>query len=82
MSNLMELATATSTFKVGQRVIGKYCGRTYTGALNHKTHASVDGRNIIFNITLDESIVVFGTERTTIEIDTTEKDNTVYLFVL
>lgn len=74
----MILATSKSTFNQGQDVIGIYCGKHFTGKLNEFCRPTPDYENMIFAITLDYPIEVYGEKREAIEIWTNDS-NTLYL---
>jgi hypothetical protein len=68
---------ANSTWKQNQSVSGLYCGQTYQGKINNNTRPTPDYRNVIFSITLDAPITVFGATRETIEVWTNSEHNTI-----
>lgn len=61
----------------GEKVSGVYCGQEFTGKLNAYTRPTYDYRNTIFSIALDNEITVYGMKRTSIEIESNSKTNTV-----
>lgn len=65
---------AQSNWKQGQQVVGTYCGQTYSGKINEATRPTPDYNNMIFCVTLDEPITVFGEKRERIEIWTNGSD--------
>lgn len=71
-------ATAKTEFTQGQNVIGVYCGKHFTGKINENSRPTPDYKNMIFCITLDFPITVYGQERTKIEVWTNDS-NTLYI---
>ena len=69
----MEL-NAKSTWKQNQQVFGRYCDIPYSGKINNDTRPTADGRNVIFGITLDAEITVFGQKRTRISVYSNRSD--------
>jgi len=65
---------AGSTFQQGQSVIGMYCDVPYQGKINNDTRPTPDGKNIIFGVTLDNPILVFGQQRTRISVWSNRSD--------
>jgi hypothetical protein len=78
--------TADSYWKQGQKVTGFYCGKAFTGVINNNTRPTPDGRNVIFGVTLDSPIEVFGQMRERIEISPrvygfhADKEHVIYQF--
>ena len=54
----------------GQKCYGTYCGKSFSGTLNDNCRPTPDFKNIIFGVTLDEEIEVFGNKKTRLEIET------------
>jgi hypothetical protein len=67
MSACIEM-TADSYWNQGQRVKGFYCGKGFSGVINENTRPTPDGKNVIFGVTLDSPIEIFGQIRERIEI--------------
>lgn len=63
-----------SHWVLGERVQGQYMGIPFTGELNAYCRPTHDYKNVIFCVTLDKIIGVFGKDRTTIEIWTNHTD--------
>ena len=72
-------ATAKTTWKSGQKCHGTYHDIKFTGVINDNTRPTPDYRNIMFHVTLDEDIVVYGRARTTLCIETHSNEN--HLFI-
>ena len=73
-------ATAKSTFVQGQAVSGVYCNVPFTGKLNQFCRPTPDYRNMIYSITLDTPIMVYGQERTEIEFSTQQMHEVFQLY--
>ena len=71
MDNLNKL----SHWKRGERVRGLYMGVPFSGELNAYCRPTHDYKNVIFCVTLDEVIGVFGRDRTTVEVWTNHMDS-------
>lgn len=59
---------------VGERVDGLYMGVPYSGALNAYCRPTPDYKNVIYCVTLDAVMSVFGRDRTLLEIWTNHLD--------
>lgn len=70
----MRQGTAKSTWERGQRAIGVYCGKHFDGVINENTRATPDGRNVIFGVTLDNPITIYGKTRNRVEVWTNSTD--------
>lgn len=75
----MDNMSALSHWKLGERVRGVYMGVPFTGELNAYTRPTHDYRNVIFCVTLDEVIGVFGKDRTTVEVWSNHTDAENYI---
>ncbi len=77
----MDNMSALSHYKVGERVFGLYMGVPFSGELNAYCRPTHDYKNMIFCVTLDNVIGVFGKDRTTIEVWTNHMnhENTIAL---
>ena len=64
MDNMSKL----SHWQLGERVNGLYMGVPFSGELNAYCRPTHDYKNIIFCVTLDKVIGVFGRDRTTVEV--------------
>lgn len=64
-----------SHWKEGDRVYGLYMGVGYKGALNCDCRPTVDYNHVIYSVTLDKEIRVFGHDRTRLEIWTNHLDD-------
>ena len=64
----MDYMSKLSHWKLGERVIGRYMGVEFAGELNAHSRPTHDYKNMIFCVTLDKIIGVFGKDRTTVEV--------------
>ena len=64
MDNMSKL----SHWQLGERVRGLYMGVPFSGELNAYCRPTHDYKNMIFCVTLDKVIGVFGRDRTTVEV--------------
>ena len=65
MSNAL---TAKSTWKQGQEVQGIYCSVPFTGKIGPNTRPTPDGKNVIFDVIINGTIVVYGEIRDSVEV--------------
>lgn len=72
-------ATKNSIFQQGQRVIGVYCGKNFSGAIGDQTRPMPDYKNISFEVLLDFPIVVYDREENQHIFIETNSSNILYL---
>lgn len=65
------------TWEQGQQVTGIYFGQPYSVKINDNTRPTPDGKNIIFGVTLDDPIIVYGATRQRIEVFTNHISDTI-----
>jgi hypothetical protein len=66
--NKMDNMNKLSHWQLGERVRGLYMGVPFSGELNAYCRPTHDYKNMIFCVTLDKVIGVFGRDRTTVEV--------------
>jgi hypothetical protein len=71
-------ATGKSQWKQNQAVKGVYCNIEYSGKIDNRTRDTPCGKQLIFGITLDKPIFVYGSERLTLEIQTNEINTVIF----
>ena len=71
-------ATNKSMWKVGDKCHGVYHGIKFTGYINDDTRPTPDYRNVMFNVTLDKPITLYGNKRTTVQIESNNPENELF----
>ena len=72
------LLTSKSQWHQGDKVDGLYCGVEFSGIINGNTRPTPDYKNVIFCVTLDNPIEVYGHLNSTIEVWTNNLYNYIY----
>lgn len=62
-------------WRTGDRVSGVYCDVAFTGRLMDSSRPTPDYKNILFVVSLDQPIRVFGNDRDVIEIQTNSSNH-------